>query len=281
MFTTDDIQLVIKELEERKTETFFEYFENACVTKNKTLFKDIGKINESITSRDFINLRNILNKYEDTQLQIIKSVTGEKIDYLPIDEQVKLAQEKWPSLVIKQGLSEKVLTIIVDLNLINRDFAASDFWQLKFPATEISITFSGMSITKVSSPKTNHPYFQFGVATTPYLSDAIPMSTTPIFKLIEEIVNRFSTYRGDWLRTTVSHLIGSKCDVCKAYTYSDEIVRCPKTDNIIHKSCGVEFEGYYYTPKYIKECCKCKKQSLNWIANPDKTFTCGDCLNDV
>lgn len=77
----------------------------------------------------------------------------------------------------------------------------------------------------------------------------------------------------------ISEWIGEKCGFCHTFIGDKvEKVKCNKSFNYLHKSCGVEYKSNYYNPIHIKECSVCSKSSPLWAPINGK-IVCEDCIN--
>lgn len=235
------------------------------------------KLNSALANKDLNELRAILSSVSPSVTDSLDEICSDDV------ESYESELEKVATLDGVTVISSTASTIKVHvkcLRVVYKDATKSEFWELKPENVELTIYVSTanekMSISKIYSSYT-HPYADTDKFIR--LVSPIPIGKNMLYNTISFAVNYLKMFKPEFRKRDLSTYIGKKCAISGVYTYGNGI-NCVKTGEHIAREEAVQLNGLYYSPKIIKTCSKCAKQSAEWTSE-NKVIVCGVCNDNT
>ncbi len=253
--------------------------------------KQTNKTKEKIS--ELLSLDRIPELY--TLLKSIPIATQKKIssaDLSPISLQEQRLQilDKYPSF--KEISTERNcdLAFTCDISLVYKNLEKSLYHKFDYKDAKFNLIFNyedPSALTKITT-NINHPYLaklSIRDAKAHYFNSNLLSRITGnfnnhYFSTVDQIIKLLTEVDTSLINGDISQYIFSNCPVCKLNLAQQEVVKCPKTNINIHKTCGktIKNSGVLYHPDAVKTCSKCKNDSISWVNNG--SIVCERCLNE-
>lgn len=94
---------------------------------------------------------------------------------------------------------------------------------------------------------------------------------------VSSIINNYNPKSLNFSGADISNWVGKKCPICYQFCPDSDAVKCAKTNVYIHKDCGVEIDGNYYSPSEVSTCTACKKETAYFIPYSSDKIICKEC----
>lgn len=251
----------------------------------KTITQLIAKNNKTkeelsaaVESKDFKQLRAILTPLLDSDIDNIFSFGN---NVLELEDQENKLKTDLPNVNIVSSSISSITISLNKLRMAHKDLSKSDFWELNWdnPQLVIQVSTQGnkVFVSKIICSNFLHPYA--GSDRVVRLVGAeLLLGENFIYDAISYSLNYLKMFREDRLANAIETYIGKKCSVTGVYTYGKGVT-CSKTKDHLLKDEARHIDGRYYTPKVVKKCSKCEKESVTWTS-VNKVIVCGGC-NDI
>lgn len=247
---------------------------HAAVTSIKNVNISLrDRLNKALDDKNLTELRSILSNVPPSVTDNLDEICKDDIESYE-SELEKIATLEGVTVLSSTPNSIKVS--IKQLRIVYKDSAKSEFWELKPENVELVIHVSTVdekiSISKIYSSYA-HPYSD----TDKYirLKTPIAIGKSVGYNTISFAINYLKMFRPENNKRDLSTYIGKKCAISGTYTYGKG-VNCAKTGEHISTEEAIKLNGIYYSPRIVKTCSKCNKQSVEWTSE-NKVIICGVC----
>ena len=297
-------------------EQFWNYYSNGVKNRNLWLASQqiesrIAELNKAVADSNFRNVLSHatkLNEYSNYNISKTRYLTKEEFE-----NQHSLCEKKFPEfklisvnsyctdlrwsmrVILKHADPSTNSYFDIDMGLFEIKFLSSaDYPMFKAPyKNSYYSTYSSCyaSPTGENKPKSiggntcYHPHVNIDkkLCLGGYLNGKIIDVDLDNFNLwsiiynISSIINNYNPKSLNFAGADISNWVGKKCPVCYQFCPDNDAVKCSKTNVYIHKDCGVEIDGKYYSPSEVSTCTSCKKETAYFIPYSSDKIICASC----
>lgn len=237
------------------------------------------ELTNAVDAKNYKQLRSILIKLNDAEIDNLFSFSNTVVELEQQEEKIK---SDIPNINLINSYGSTVTFSLDNLKLSHKDIKKSDFWEINFEKPSITVCTATQGgriyVNKIICNNFSHPYASSDKLVR--LAGAeLTLGENFVYDAISYSINYLKMFREEKLSTPLENFIGKKCSITGVYTYGKGIT-CPRTKDHLLLSEAKIINGRHYSPKIVKECDKCKKESINWIST-NKVITCGECNDSV
>ena len=268
---------------------FYEpYFEKMCETSARYVasYQDITTY---ITdkSKSLVQIRDYLGTFSTVYLSDVDKYSSSSNNPVPpesvfesiikiyssiefvTDEAIDAGLKDLPRISFKLPISMKYVSL-----------EDNDAWEFTPEPQIISIIFNTLGTAKYINTLLKHPCIprSQNLISVPSVITKRKMDNNYILGVIDDIVNYFTKYNPKNLAQSIELFIGKKCSICSCRDKT-VVFGCAESGLPIHKTCGKEFNGSLYNPKFIKTCSSCSQENLFWVIKSGNVI-CEKCNNE-
>lgn len=235
------------------------------------------KLNTALSNKNLDELRAILSATPKSVTDSLDEICSDDIETYE-SELEKVATLDGVTVISSTPSTIKIH--VKSLRIVYKDTTKSEFWELKPENVELTIyiatTNEKASISKIYSSYA-HPYADTDKFIR--LTSPISIGKSVLYNTISFAINYLKMFKPEFRKRDLSNYIGKKCAISGVYTYGTGI-NCAKTGEHVAREEAIYLNGIYYSPKIVKTCSKCAKQSVEWTSQ-NKVIVCGVCNDNT